>query len=190
MTGHALVFSDPNCPFCYATEERLHDLGLADRVQWCGVQHAPHLPVPMTPADRVLGQELPAEVSSIRIRAPEVEIAVPSGKPNTQLAIQYGAAALRADPVAGWRFVRSLYRAFWTEGRDLSAPEALDALASEAGLGGLEVDAESARVAHGWQQTWQETGLGGVPLIVRADGKFLYGLVNTDELRDFLNSAE
>jgi len=189
MTDHAVVFSDPNCPFCYAIEERLHALGLDDRVQWCGVQHAPHLPVPMAPADRVLAEELPDEVRAVRARAPEVDIAVPPGKPNTELAIHYGAAALRTHPAAGRRFVRSMYRAFWTDGRDLSDPAVLAALADDAGLGGLRPDAVDVAVADGWQQTWQHTGLAGVPLIMRADGKILFGLVDRDELRDFLVST-
>jgi len=28
MNPYVIAFSDPNCPFCYATEERLHRLGL------------------------------------------------------------------------------------------------------------------------------------------------------------------
>jgi len=186
MIDYAIVFSDPNCPFCYAIEERLHALGLDDRVQWCGVQHAPHLPVPMAPADRVLADELPDEVRAIRARAPEVRIAVPPGKPNTALAIHYGAAALRTDPAAGRRFVRLIYQPFWTDGRDLSDPAVLAALADDAGLGGLRPDAVALAISDGWQQTWQHTGLGGVPLIIRADGKILYGLVDRDELSDFL----
>jgi predicted DsbA family dithiol-disulfide isomerase len=186
MTDRAVVFSDPNCPFCYALEEQLHALALDGCIRWCGVQHAPHLPVPMAPADRVLAHELPAEVRTIRARAPDVEIAVPPGKPNTELAVQYGAAALRADPTAGRRFVRSLYRAFWTEGRDLSDPDVLAALAHHAGLTGLRPDAAAAGVAKSWHQTWQRTGLGGVPLVLRSDGRVLYGLVDSAELRDFL----
>jgi predicted DsbA family dithiol-disulfide isomerase len=187
MTPRAIVFSDPNCPFCYATEERLHALDLDGHVEWRGVQHAPHLAVPMAPADRVLARELPTEVSAIRTRAPEVEIAVPPGKPNTELAIRYGAAALRADPIAGRRFVRSLYRAFWREGRDLSDPGVLDALAAEAGLAGFEPDREATDIAKGWERTWQNTGLRGVPLMLRADGEVLYGLVEREVLRDFVD---
>ncbi len=186
MTKLAVVYSDPNCPFCYATEERLHARGLDHLVEWRGVQHAPHLPVPMASADLVLSQELPAEVRAIRTRASEIPIAVPPGKPNTALAIGYGAAALRADADAGRRFVRSLYAAFWTAGRDISDPLVLDALAAESGLGDLRPDPAAVAVAERWQESWRRTGLGGVPLLVRGDGEVLYGLVDTDELAAFL----
>jgi predicted DsbA family dithiol-disulfide isomerase len=189
MTHHAIVFSDPNCPFCYATEARLHDLGLEHLVRWCGVQHAPHLPAPMAPADRALAGELPAEVQAIRIRAPEVDIAVPPGKPNTELAIRYAAAALRRDPAAGRGFVRSLYRAFWTQGLDLSDPAILARLADQPGLVGLQPDEAAIALSDGWQHAWERTRLGGVPLFVRHDRKPLYGLVDSDELRAFLDPA-
>lgn len=189
MSPNAIVFSDPNCPFCYAIEERLHRLGLQGAVQWCGVQHAPHLPVPMAPADHILREELPAELRAIRARAPEIAITVPPGKPNTSLAIHYSAAALMADPVAGRAFVHSLYRALWIDGADLSDPAILARLADDAGLTALEADAAALTVTDGWQRTWQRTGLGAVPLLVGHDGRLLYGLVDTDELRAFLAGA-
>ena len=43
------LFSDFNCPFCYALHERLHRLQLLDHCAWKGVQHAPYLPIPMRP---------------------------------------------------------------------------------------------------------------------------------------------
>lgn len=186
MSERATLYSDPNCPFCYATEVRLHALGLNDRVEWHGVEHSPELAVPMAPSGPALAAELPAEVESVAARAPEVEIAVPPGKPKTELAIRYGAAALRRDPAAGRDFVRSLYRAFWADGADLSDPAVLDRLADAAGLDGLAPDDEDTATARGWRRNWERTGLGGVPLIIRADGRSLYGLVGSDELAAFL----
>lgn len=186
MSERATLYSDPNCPFCYATEVRLHALGLADRVDWCGVEHSPELAVPMAAAGPALAAELPAEVESVSARAPEVEIAVPPGKPKTELAIRYGAAALRRDPAAGRGFIRSLYRAFWADGADLSDPAVLDRLADAAGLDRLRPDDEDTATAREWRRNWQRTGLGGVPLIIRVDGRSLYGLVDSEELAAFL----
>ena len=39
----ATLYSDPNCPFCYAIGERLLTLSVERQVEWRGVQHAPHL---------------------------------------------------------------------------------------------------------------------------------------------------
>jgi len=140
----------------------------------------------MAPAAGGLERELPAEVGAIGARAPEVEIAVPPGKPNTELAIRYGAAALRTDPAAGRGFVRSLYRGFWVGGLDLSDAAVLASLAENAGLAGLEPGPADAVATASWQRAWQQVGPGGVPLIVRPDGESLYGLVGAERLRDFV----
>jgi len=186
MSEQAIIYSDPNCPFCYATEVRLHALGITDRIAWHGVEHSPDLPVPMAPSGPALSAELPAEVESIRARAPEVEIAVPPGKPKTELAIRYGAAAVRRDPAGSRDFIRSIYRAFWAEGADISDPAVLDRLATAAGLDGLQPDEAAAEDARGWRREWQRTGL-GVPLLIRADGRSIYGLVAAEELAAFLD---
>ena len=83
-------------------------------------------------------------------------------------------------------FVRSLYRAFWADGADLSDPAVLDRLAEAAGLTGLQPDEDDTATAREWRRNWERTGLGGVPLIIRADGKPLYGLVDSEQLAAFL----
>jgi predicted DsbA family dithiol-disulfide isomerase len=178
----ARLFTDPNCPFCHATEERLLAAGVAGRVEWHGVQHAPELPVPMVP----MGAELAAEVEAIRQLAPEVAIDVPAGKPNTRSAIEHAAAALARDPERGRTFVRSLYRAFWTDSADLSDPAVLADLADAAGLPGLTVDGAARRMAVEWDAEWRGTGLAGVPALVRDDGRVLYGLQAEADLKRFL----
>lgn len=177
----AIVFTDPNCPFCYATEERLHDLGLAGCVDWRGVQHAPELPEPMRPAEGALARELPQEVDAVRRLAPDVPIAVPPGKPRTRPAIEHAAAALRADAERGRAFVRALYRAFWVDGADLSDAGVLARLAAEAGLPALDPDPATADL---WQAQWRSTGLAGVPAILLEDGRVLYGLQDPEVLRE------
>lgn len=189
-TTVAALFSDPNCPFCFATEERLHALELEHRVEWRGVQHAPHLPVPMHHSSHPFGEDLNGEVMAIRARAPEVPIEVPPGKPNTALAIQMGAAALAVDPDGGRRFVRLLYSAFWVDGADLSVPAVLDELGERAGVGRPKADRSSAATADSWQESWQRSGAAGVPLLVRRDGRTVYGLAEPNELRAFLSVAE
>lgn len=183
----AVLYSDPNCPFCYATEERLHAIAAGDRVVWRGVQHAPRLPVPMLHSDRPGGEDLADEVRSIRQLAPEVPIEVPAGKPNTAVAITWAAAALAAHPVAGRAFVREMYRAVWTRSVDLSDRAELAVLAEAAGLPDLDVGADAKRTAGGWQAAWQDTGLPGVPQLVRRDGRVVYGLADATVLRDFLD---
>ena len=120
------LFTDLNCPFCYATEQRLEHLGVSDRISWRGVEHEPELPVPMALDDVEIAAELAEEVQSVRARAPEVAIAVPPGKANTAAGLLATAAALRVDAVRGADFRRAVYRAFWRDGRDVSDPAVLE----------------------------------------------------------------
>ena len=113
-----ILYSDFNCPFCYALGERIIALGSADRIAWRGVQHAPHLPLPMAQAGPAFASELAREVQFVQRLAPEISIALPRGKPNTDPAIQAVAAAMNVDPHKAHRLATSLYRMFWQHGID------------------------------------------------------------------------
>src|SRR5574341_165313 len=93
-SGQIVVYSDFNCPFCYAMHERLHGYGVLDRVAWRGVQHAPHLPIPMARWNGPLMDELRHEVAMVGRLAPTLPIVVPEGKPNTGPAIRLEARVL------------------------------------------------------------------------------------------------
>lgn len=186
MTGVTL-YSDFNCPFCYATHERLANLGLHDRVRWRGVQHAPELRQPMRPAAGPFAIELAREVESIRLRAPEVPIEVPPGKPNTGSAIRLAAAA---PPAAAEQLVLDLYRRFWRDGEDLSDPDVLAAAAAASGTGDGDDSPDGETTAREWQREWERLGVGGVPLLIAADGRHIYGLSDAGELARFLEENE
>ena len=173
-----ILYSDFNCPFCYALHERLHDLALLDRCAWRGVQHAPHLPRPMKPWSGSLGAELRHEVSLVHRLAPALPIALPPGKPNTGPAITLAASHLQQNREMGMQMVRALYRALWVEGKDLSSPLVLD----EFGLAdGLDLD----QLTETWTAGWQETGQSSVPMIVSPDGRQLVGCVPEERLARF-----
>ena len=184
-----LLFTDLNCPFCYATERRIEALGLSEAVEWRGVEHEPGLPVPMERDDEELTAELAEEVASVRSRAPEVPISLPSGKPNTDRALRAAAAAGRVDPVRGQPFRLALYEAFWRDGRDISDPAFLRELAAEHGLPELEPTREDELQVAGWRLDWERSPLHGVPLLVRSDGETLYGLKETPAIERFLRAA-
>lgn len=181
-----IVYSDFNCPFCYVLNERIHAAGVADRVQWRGVQHAPQLQTPMAAAGPSLSAELQEEVRAIRQWAPEIAIAVPSGKPNTGPANAAVAAALLADTSTARDFKDSLYRAFWQRGADLSDAKVLHELARAAGLPEHWDAAEVAATVAGWQNDWVRSGFRGVPALLRSDGQRLEGLVSQQVLQAFV----
>jgi predicted DsbA family dithiol-disulfide isomerase len=177
------LYSDFNCPFCYALHERLHSLGLLSRCEWRGVQHAPQLPRPMKRWEGSLAAELRHEVEVVQRLAPGLPIALPAGKPHTGAAIARAIAVLAQDRTKGMEFVRQAYRAYWCEGQDLSDPHVLDQLVSD----GLNVrpNSEMLEIAAAWASAWQATGQAGVPLIVSSDGELLVGCVPTEEITRF-----
>ncbi len=184
------LYSDFNCPFCYAMHERLHTMGVMAQVSWQGVQHAPYLPAPMVMWNGHLGVELRQEVEMVRRLAPELTIAVPKGKPNTGQAIAAAARVLRIDPPRAGDFIRSLYRLFWVDGQDLSDEGLLQREAERHGFGGVTLTGPTApavdRLLSDWGEQWAETEHQGVPLLQRSDMQVLVGLVSQDILARFL----
>jgi predicted DsbA family dithiol-disulfide isomerase len=185
-----ILYSDFNCPFCYAMHERLHAMSLLSRCEWRGVQHAPQLPRPMKPWQGSLGAELRHEVTFVQRLAPGLPIALPPGKPNTRPAIEQAVALLRRDRSHGMAFVRETYRAFWCEGRDISDPAVLRQLVEQGG-GSTEsmgtINDESRQVAQEWEAAWQATGQAGVPLIVSPEGVLLVGCASPEDIRQFFD---
>ncbi|MFO0701881.1 MAG: DsbA family protein [Nitrospira sp.] len=178
-----VLYSDFNCPFCYALHERLQEMGLLEQCDWRGVQHAPHLPKPMRPWQGSLGAELKHEVAVVQRLAPNLSIVLPSGKPNTLPAIEFAVAILQKDRPEGMKFVHRIYQAFWCDGQDISDPEVLQRLAGEecvADFGG-----QNQVVAQKWETAWHATGQNGVPLLVAPDGDLLVGCVPADHIRQF-----
>ena len=181
-----VLYTDLNCPFCYATEQRLEALDAHDLVEWRGVEHEPDLPVPMLTDDEELNAELADEVAQVRSRAPEVEIAQPPGKSNTAHALEFTAAAERTDPDRGRQVRNAIYRAFWAQGRDISDHEVLAQIAREYGLRDVEVRSEDKLRVTSWRLDWERSPLRGVPLLARSDGEVLYGLKDSQTLADFV----
>lgn len=176
-----ILYSDFNCPFCYALHERLYELKLIEQVDWHGVQHAPYLPIPMSTWQGTMKAELQHEVAVVQQLAPELPIALPAGKPNTRPAIDAAIHIFQQDHDRGLEFVREVYRAFWLEGRDISDAAVLAKLAGDV----KAIGSVNTRIAEEWEVAWHETGQAGVPLIVSPDGEFLVGCVLEDSLRQF-----
>jgi predicted DsbA family dithiol-disulfide isomerase len=181
-----VLYTDLNCPFCYATEQRLGALDAHDLVEWRGVEHEPDLPVPMLTDDEELGAELADEVAQVRSRAPEVDIEQPPGKSNTAYALEFAAAAERLDPTRGREVRHAIYRAFWAQGLDISDPGVLAEIGREHGLPAVEVRPEDKLRVTTWRLDWERSPLRGVPLLVRSDGEVLYGLKDAETLAGFV----
>ena len=77
--GSFVVYADFNCSFCHALNERLHVLGLDDRVEFRMVEHAPRATSRKTSFEAL--SELTSEVAEVRRRAPSTLLNVPNWKP-------------------------------------------------------------------------------------------------------------
>ena len=174
------LFSDINCPFCYALHERLHELHLLDRCAWRGVQHAPYIPIPMKPWQGSLAAELRYEVNVVRGIAPKLPLELPAGKPQYRHAIAIAAEFLKPDRENGMTLVRKIYQAFWVDGRDISHPEILSAIIGS--TRSQQSDNTGKRIAERWAAEWVATGQAGVPLLVAPAGDVLIGCVPAETM--------
>ncbi len=182
-----VLYSDFNCPFCYAMHERLQAQGVL-KIQWRGVQHAPHLPIPMAAWNGRLLEELRQEVAMVKRLAPDLPIAVPMGKPNTKSAIEFAARVVARLPEKGRELVACLYGALWREGRDLSDQNVQADLLAAIGFDTVfHEDPTTRSVVEQWEKEWGQTGHSGVPLLVRPDGAILIGLAREADLKSFLH---
>jgi len=185
-----VLYSDFNCPFCYAMHERLHGTGLIELVEWRGVQHASHLAVPMQRWSGHLAAELRQEVAMVRRLAPEVPIALPEGKANTRSAIEAAARALRMDAGRAAGFIQSLYRLYWLEGKDISDPALLQEEGRRHGFEPRGISSPSAEdlspQLETWAAEWADADHAGVPLLEREHRLILAGLVSVELLHNFL----
>jgi 2-hydroxychromene-2-carboxylate isomerase len=184
-----IFYGDLNCPFCHAQNERLIELGSERKVEWRGVRHMPHLPVPArnTTYER---DELQREVIDVRKRETSVAISVPTARPNTARATNMIAAARRVDPSRAEGLKTLVYRALWLHGRDISSMSVLEELQRVAGYPELTVDVSDRKLVDAWQEEWEQGGFDRrIPVIVSPRGGRLVGLSERGRLEVFLRSG-
>lgn len=181
------VFSDFTTPECYALNEQLAALRVGAKVLWKGVQLDPAAASPMHLMDRRARDHLDDELRSVRRIAPGLEYVVPKGKPKTGRAIIAVASVMRLNTARAAVFRDAVFRAYWREGRDISIPAELQRIAGEAGVPPfVELDHPDAEeTVDEWELDWATERLGGVPRVIRGDGKILWGLRPHEELIAF-----
>lgn len=189
MAEQVILYSDLNCPFCYALGERLIRLGLDDKVEWRGVQHAPMLPIPREEDHAGRMAMIDWEVRGVQHLSPEVPIRTLTGKPNTGPAIRTIAAVSQVNPAHGRRLRTNLYRALWQCNEDISDSAVLASFVGALGLERVADESGVRKQTAEWQRAWEEIAVGSVPLLVRPDGELLSGLVSLEVLKAFVEGA-
>lgn len=181
------VYSDFTCAECFGLNEQLVELEVSGTVQWRGVQIDPRLQTPMRSLDRRALDRIEDEISEVHRRMDGVLIHLPRGKPNTRKAIVAVASVMRQQPARAAVFRDALYRAYWRDGTDLSVMAELQKVADRTAVPRfVELDhPDAAEMVENWDLDWATERLGGVPRVIRGDGKILWGLKPMREAEAF-----
>jgi predicted DsbA family dithiol-disulfide isomerase len=180
------VYSDFTCAECYGLNEQLAALGVSGAVQWRGVQVEPALATPMRSIDRRALDRIEDEISEVLRRVGDTVMHLPRGKPNTRKAIVAVASVMRQQPARAAVLRDALFRAYWRDGTDLSVMGEVQAVADRAGVPRFVQldDPDADEMVENWDLDWATERLGGVPRVIRGDGKILWGL------RSMIDAAE
>lgn len=181
------VYSDFTCAECYGLNEQLAALGLSGTVQWRGVQVDQTLGVPMRSLDRRALDRIEDEITEVQRRVDGVVMNLPRGKPKTRKAIIAVASVMRQQPARAAVYRDALYRAYWRDGTDLSVTAELQRVADLAAVPRfVQLDHPDAEeLLENWDLDWATERLGGVPRVIRGDGKILWGLKPMQEATAF-----
>jgi len=184
-----VVYADFNCPFCYALNERLHEMGLDDRVDFRSVQHAPAANSDDDSLDTLI--RLTREVAELRRRAPSIRVTVPLFQPGSALAARLLGVVSREAPRKASQLRRRIFQALWVDGLDISSTDVLRSLLEE-----LDIDAAMLKLAPredltAWQAEWDNESEfeRNVPVVISDQGEKVVGFPLEPELNAFLKSG-
>ena len=194
MTNNAIIefYSDYNCPFCYALNERLIALGDSHRIQWRGIEHEASATSRVVTLDEK--NQLLNEVTVIRKRAPEITIVTPPFRPSTRLPNRVTFAIKDQDQKNLSDFRTLLYRAYWVEGKDISDSAVLKQIASSVNLEYPSEDDINKPMPE--LDLWQESWMGDrfktrLPALLSTDiDKPIMGFPTYDLLSNFFNGLK
>ena len=205
------VVSDVVCPWCYIGKRKLaralqlygkrNPEAEPPRVAWHPYQLNPDLPEAGVDRRDYLARKFGGRSAEIyaRISAVGAEAGIPfafdkvARQPNTLAA--HSLIALAGDAGLQDVLVEALFRAYFIDGRDLTANETLSAIACEAGLAKEEVDAcmTSARVrerVRAEDAQARRIGMEGVPFFLFNRRHAVSGAQDPEVLVDAMLKAE
>jgi hypothetical protein len=181
-----VYYSDLNCPFCYALDERIQQLGLTLLATWRGVQH-------LLTAEQWRA-ETPAlmveEVNRVRQRAPELSINVPSKRPSSAVAILALAELELSDRASAARLRRALYASLWVEDRDISSAKVIAEVCASLGIAAPAPSSGARSLVQRWQREWESGDFDRrIPVLVAPSGARSLGLEEARRVAAFLKAG-
>ncbi len=179
------VYADLNCPYCYALNERLEQIGKSHSVIWLPIEHAPDLyRHSFSDIDK---QELIHEVSDVSSRAPDILLNLPDFRPNSRLASQLLATIIKNHPEKNIDFRNAVYHALWQQGLDISDIHVLNQLLESIDLPGLKSNNSDANNLVTWHTEWELGQFArNIPSMESSIGFKLLGFPPLSQLEDFL----
>ena len=192
------IFSDPICPWCYIGKARLDKALQARpdhpfRVEWHPFQLNPDMPAGGMDRRAYMEAKFGGQKGAVQAYLPVVEAAEAEALPLDLAAIRRTPNTLDAHRLIHWAgleevqpfVVDRLFKAYFTEGRDIGAAEVLADIAEEAGMGRdvtlrllrSEADRDDIRAR---DQDARRKGVRAVPTFVVAGQQVVPGAQPTD----------
>ena len=190
LTTKIIVYSDLNCPFCFALNEWLSEAKQAQLVSWRGIEHMPELVIGEIADDNVR-DDLINEVGILNTRVENIKLRVPDYRPNTSRALAMLLAAEERCPEIAPDLRMAVFRALWRDNKDISDPEVLQAIAGDytgdlAGTADTDFSAYALQVERNTQE-WRQ--FDRIPTLKAPTGATYLGLGDQQALSVFLGSA-
>lgn len=184
-----VVYGDFNCPFCYALHEHLQADNRLELVEWRLIQHAPEVSSHLSTTDDQV--ELTTEVATVRHRAPEIAIALPPSRPNTEQANIIAESLRQIRNELSEQFRKLVYRALWQEGLDISRPQILQQLLEQATGKQPSFDPKVEEQLSDWQKSWEQGSYDQrIPVMQHPEGDPLVGLASRQDILNYLVKAD
>ncbi len=186
--GSFIVYADFNCSFCHALNERLHALGLDDRVDFRMIEHAPRASSRKVSFEVL--SELTSEVAEVRRRAPSTLLNVPVFRPASAAATRLYAAVNQLQPDKAAELRRLIFRALWVDGADISDSTFLEDLVERLGIQ-VDTAPDVLDELGDWQRSWDENASYDrqLPILINDRGETVVGFPLEPELDAFLQSG-
>jgi hypothetical protein len=186
IVRHHVYYADLNCPFCYALDERIHELGLTEVAIWRGIQHF----TSREQFDNDTHEVRVEEVTRVRQRAPELAIRVPPVRPATGSAILAIAELELTDPKAAVALRRALYRALWVHGRDIASSRVLEGVCQTLGVAVPSPGGKARARVDAWQREWEKGDFDrSIPVLLAPSGARSIGLEESRRVAAFLKAG-
>lgn len=184
----AIIYYDFTSAESFVLNEIVRAIKATHEIVWRGVQADPTLPALMAALNRRALARLELEIADATRAKPDVQLALPSGKPNTRRALQAVASVERMHAARGTDFRTALFREYWWMDHDLSDMAVIRRVAAQVGVPPwVDFEHQAAQAEQvSWELAWQTERLGGVPRVIRSDGQILWGVSSESDAREFL----